>query len=267
MLWIGWLSLSLAFGGELSDGAQVALFEQGYRVGADDVLDVRVVGQPELSKQYTIQTGGYLEMPFVGRVPVATLTVNEIVRELVERYEGDWLVSPQITVAVAEHRAHKVMVAGEGVKKPDEYYLTGTTGVLEMLTRAGWIGQGTESRDIELSREDGVSRSWALSDLMLHPDQDVSLRNGDRILVREGHVVYLSGEVKKPGSVTFVDGLTFSQALNLAGGPTELARMRGAYILRDGERILVNVKKVQAGRSDDPGLRPGDQLFLKESAL
>ena len=268
MWFVGWFGLvCMAYSGELADGPEVAALEEGYRVGAGDVLSVQVVGETDLSKVYTIQTGGYLEMPFVGRVVVSGLGVDEVAKVLEQRYRGDWLVAPQVTVDVSEYRAHKVLVAGEGVKKPAEYYLKGQTSALEMLTRAGWVSTGTDSRDIELTRADGSVQRWDLAVLASNPDLDVDLRNGDRLMVHEGNQVYVAGEVKEPGSVSYVDGLTALQALNQAGGASDVGRLRGAYVLRGEERIPINLRRVQRGGVADLTLQVGDQLYIPESAL
>ena len=256
-----------AYSGELAEGPDAVAMDQGYRVGSGDLLRIQVVGETDLSKVYAIQMGGYLEMPFIGRVVVSGLGVDEVAALLEERYQGDWLVAPQITVDVSEYRAHKVLVAGEGVKKPAEYYLTGRTSALEMLTRAGWVSTGTDSRDIELTRADGTVTRWDLAVLASNPEQDVQLRNGDRLMVHEGNQVYVAGEVKEPGSVAYVDGLTALQALSQAGGVSDVGRLRGAYVLRGEKRIPINLKKVQQGRGADIVLEVGDQLYIPESAL
>jgi hypothetical protein len=41
--------------------------------------------------------------------------------------------------------------------------------------------------------------------------------------------------------------------------------LRGAYILREGEKISINLRRVQSGREADLSMKPGDQLFIKES--
>ena len=268
MWFVGWCVLvSSAYSGELAPGPDIVEMEQGYRVGAGDLLRIQVVGESDLSKVYAIQTGGYLEMPFVGRVAVSGLGVDEVSQRLEERYQGDWLVAPQITVDVSEYRAHMVLVAGEGVKKPAEYYLKGETSALEMLTRAGWVSTGTDSRDIELTRADGTVHRWDLAVLASSPDQDVQLRNGDRLMVHEGNQVYVAGEVKEPGGIAYMDGLTALQALSHAGGASDVGRLRGAYVLRGEVRIPINLKRVQRGRGADLVLEVGDQLYIPESAL
>ena len=67
--------------------------------------------------------------------------------------------------------------------------------------------------------------------------------------------------------ILYADGLTVSQALTRAGGPSTFASLRKAYLLRDGERIEVNIKRILGGRDSDIEMAPGDQLFVKSSTL
>ena len=59
--------------------------------------------------------------------------------------------------------------------------------------------------------------------------------------------------------------MTAWQALTKAGGPTLTAKIKGAYVLRQGSTIEIDLKAVKQGRLEDILLRPDDQLILPES--
>jgi polysaccharide export outer membrane protein len=231
------------------------------------VVEVLAVGEADISGTYVVEHAGSLRMPYVDKVQVGGLTTDGIGSLLVEAYADGILNHPQISVNVLEYKAHMVVVSGQDVKQPGRYALTGPTTVLEMLSISGWVGRGGNSREVELSRPDGSSMALDLSSLATDAVNGVLLVGGDRLTVREGHVVYVGGEVAKPGSVPFAPGITILQALSEAGGPRETARLKGAYVLRGEERININIRRIKDGREADLTLEPGDQLFLRESAL
>ncbi len=239
----------------------------GYRVGPGDVVEVQVVGEADISGPYAVEHAGMLKMPYIDKVRVEGLTTDEITSVITEAYTAGVLNHPQISVSITDHKAHMVVVSGQDVKSPGRYALSGPTTVLEMLSMSGWVGRGGNSREVELSRPDGSSMTLDLARLATDNSADVLLVGGDRVTVREGHVVYVGGEVSKPGSVTFAPGMTILQALSAVGGPSATARLRGAYVLRGEERININIRRIQDGREADLNLEPGDQLFLRESAL
>ena len=96
--------------------------EVTYEVGAGDVLEVRVYGEEDLSKNYTLDRDGGLILPYVGRVPIAGMTVNQVAQHLEQRLRDGYLVEPQVTVVVAEYRAKPIQILGE-VDEPGVYYL------------------------------------------------------------------------------------------------------------------------------------------------
>ena len=102
---------------------------------------------------------------------------------------------------------------------------------------------------------------------MADQSKNLKLSAGDVVHISEGMVVYVSGEVNKPGSVPFTEGLTVTQALSKSGGTERTARTRDAYILRGDQRISVNLKKVLRGKAADVMLRPDDQIVLQESVF
>jgi polysaccharide export outer membrane protein len=230
------------------------------------VLSVVVVGEPELSQPYTVLSGGELALPYVGKVVVSGLTVDQVAGRLTDAFSAGWLKHPQVSVSVSQHRSQKVVVVGDGVKNAGTYYLTGPTRLMEVLSQAGWVAD-SDRRKVTLQRADGSRLEVDLGAISRGQAGDVDLWPGDQVTVEVAAVVYVGGEVQKPGAVPFREGLTALQAVNLAGGPSAVARLRGAYVLRGEVRLPLNLKRIQRGREADLALESGDQLFLAESAL
>ncbi|HEY3238429.1 MAG TPA: polysaccharide biosynthesis/export family protein, partial [Acidimicrobiia bacterium] len=126
--WLGLLVLTLPGG----LGAQ----EAGYRVGAKDVLKITVYGQEDLSRSVVVGDDGVLLFPLIGAVAVGGLSPAEVEQRLKTRLGQDYLVDPQVSVAVQEYRSQKVFVLGE-VERPGTYALTGRATVLDVLAQAG----------------------------------------------------------------------------------------------------------------------------------
>ncbi len=77
-----------------------------------------------------------------------------------------------------------------------------------------------------------------------------------------GAYVFVSGGVREDGALTYRNGLTVSQAVVRAGGFTEYARPRQAYVRRGGEVMRVNLRRVRAGKAADVVLRPDDEVVV-----
>lgn len=240
--------------------------DDAYRIGPQDVLTVDVYDEPELSGKRTVTSDGTVFVALIDAVEVEGLTAEEAAERIAEELRDGYLVSPQVSVAITEYRSQKVSVVG-AVKNPGEYYLSAPTTLLEMLARAGNVDGKVSAGEVRVRRANGDTVVMSLDALFGTGDGDLQLRAGDIVSIPEGQFVYVAGEVQKPGAIVFWDGLTVTQALTKAGGPSEYARLKGAYILRDGERVPVNLKRILDGREADMTLEPGDQLVLKQSPI
>jgi len=256
----------LSFAQDAPSTVPVAVVRDAYRIGPRDILSISVYGEEDLTGKQPVTEDGHVFVPLLGEVPVEGLTAQETARLLTERLADGYLVSPQVSVQVDEYLSQKVSVVG-AVKQPGDYFLSGPTTLLDVIARAGNIDTERSAREVRVRRASGETVVVGIDALLSTGAGDLPLRAGDVVTVPPGQFVYVAGEVEKPGAVVFWEGLTVTQALTKAGGPSETARLKGAYILRDGERIPVNLRRILEGREADIALEPGDQLFLKESPI
>jgi polysaccharide export outer membrane protein len=236
-----------------------------YPIGPRDQLQIVIHGFDKLSGDYRVNSNGEADLPWVGKVNVSGLTVSDAGDVLSRRYADGYLVDPHITVSVVEHLSQPIEVYG-AVAKPGLYYLQGVATVREILGEAGWIQVEKSNGQILVQRGDEGTLTLMVEDL-LSGRGNIELRANDVVTLPEGQFIYVDGEVEKPGAILFADGLTVSQALTRAGGPSTFGNLRKAYLLRDGERIEVNIKRILGGRDADIEMSPGDQLFVKSSTL
>jgi polysaccharide export outer membrane protein len=254
-----------------TDDQKVNERSRAYRVGPGDVLDVSVYGEPDLTRLVTVQHGGDISFPLLDEVQVAGLTVQETQRLLEELLGRDFLVNPQVSVKVKEYQSQWVTLVGEAAR-PGKYYLDGPTTLLEILTEAGGF-TNQASGEVIVSRLNGifddgeVTRNVTLSQDM-SPTQQKSalslvLKSGDLITVSGQSSIYVSGEVRNPGSYPLTAGLTVLKAVSLSGGLGKFGSKGKVEILRKNgvgkpERIKVDLGDIEKGKKPDILLAPGD---------
>jgi polysaccharide export outer membrane protein len=242
----------------------------GYRVGPGDELTIEVVGESEMSGTFRIADDGAVDIPFGGRVLVDALTLDEAIAVVTQHLGTTVLRRPQVVMSVARFHSREVEVSG-AVAKPGKYPLTeGVTTVREMLLAAGGLGDVSSPR-AEIHRDGTGGRQVIDIDLERvyngDPLADVEVLPGDQLFVPPAASVYVDGHVGKPGAIAYRDGMTLMQAIAQAGSTLGTARAAGVYILRGSERLPVNVRRIQRGDDADVALRPGDRVFVPESAF
>ena len=127
---------------------------QEYAIGPGDVLRITVWGHDDLSKDYPVSQDGRVPFPLIGSVPAVGLSTAELAKRIRDLLEKDYLVNPQVIVAVKEYLSKKVHVMGEA-EKPGLFYLTGPTTLLELLSKAGGLSK-TAGKDLVLVRTEGA---------------------------------------------------------------------------------------------------------------
>lgn len=248
-------------------GATGATDPLQYPIGVRDTLAIEVFDEKGLSGSFVVDDEGTVDLPLLGRVHVTGMTLTELDDLLTRMLGREYLVNPQVTIRITSFGSKPVQVLG-GVSKPGTYYLSGPTTLLDVITLAGGVKDTTaiEAR-VQRPSEQTDPIVVNLEGLVGYGRGNLSLRAGDVVYVPPGPVIYVSGEVGKPGTVPFLEGITLMEAINRAGGTTDRASLRKVYLLRDGARTRVDANKVLKGRSADVSLEPDDHIYVNQSVF
>ena len=134
----------------------VAVDPKDYRIGPEDVLDINVWKNPDLSRpRVPVRPDGKISHPLVNDIAVAGLTVNQVKAELTQRL-ARFLENPEVSVAVVEVHSFKVSVQGN-VRMPGHYEVkTPDVTVLDMLARAQGLNEFADKGSITVLRREGT---------------------------------------------------------------------------------------------------------------
>lgn len=262
-----------------------------YVIGPEDVLDIDVFSVPELTKTVRVANDGTISLALLGHVRAAGFTTEQLRKELERRWGQSYLENPQVTVFVREFHAQPVSVIG-AVERPGIYELKGPRTLIDILSMAGGLAKlGTApGRTIVVTRRGGFGEELQLVEGMNLVGADkveinlqrllytreaglnIEIRPFDTISVSRADIVYVVGDVKKPGGFVLADreNVTVLQALALAEGLSGTAAKRQARIIRrdaKGTRteIPLDLVKILSGKSQDVELAANDVLFVPVS--
>ena len=277
-----------------------------YRIGPDDQLQVTVFDAPDLSQTVRVGGDGEISLPLLGTIKAVGLTPRELELVLQALLHRTYMKNPQVTVTVTEMQSHSVSVMG-AVKQPGVFQIRGTKTLLEMLSMAQGLapdagnavlvmrGAGTDvvspssagtkagapsgtpvSASSESSGKGGEGKTIEVSLKQLldsgDPQYNVPVYPGDIIKVKAAGIVYVVGDVMRPGGFPIqANGqITVLQAIALGEGMGPDADKGRAKIIRvaeNGQKIELPVKlnKILSGKEPDPTLRPKDILFIPKN--
>ena len=240
---------------------------------AGDLLDVRIFDTPELSGRFRVDSLGNITLPVGGTIKVLGLTAEQTQSAIEDCLrQRDILRHPHVEVLVLEYATQGVSVMGE-VKLPGVYPLLGKHTVLDFISVAGGTTPSA-SKIVTLTHKHSPGHVTTI-DLASSPQnlerQDLEVEPGDRIVVTRAGVVYVIGDVGRPGGylIENKDAVTVLQALALAQGLNKTARL-DALLIRNSPAGRIEsplpLKKILANQVADPGLQDGDILFVPVSA-
>jgi len=284
-VWIGLVLALLAVSSPLAPAQQSEANGHGappkdtpapLKIAAGDLLHITVFDVPEMTQDVRIGAQGEAQLALIGNIKLAGLTGEEaaqaIARELRSR---NLLLSPQVNVLIKEFASQGVSVIGE-VQHPGVYQVLGARSVLDVISMAGGLNNVADSR-ITVKRRRGSEQTITVK--LKTDDPDTSLINnvqiypGDLIVVPRAGIVYVLGDVNRPGGFVMQDSgkITLLQALAQAGGASKSASLNKAVLMRKNAQgyatTRLHVGKIEKGEDPDLELRPNDVLFVPNNRL
>ena len=297
-----------------ADSAALDSDLQKYRIGPEDVLDVNVFAASELNRVVRVSSSGDISLPLLGSVQAAGLTPVELESHLEKLLRRSYMRDPHVSIFVRELQSHPVSVVGavkmpgvfqvRGPKTLLELLslaggLTDDAGDTAIIMRGAASASPSDRESSTVSLDPSASpAATSVSSVSTHLDPvthsekggiQVSLKDlldsadssynplvdpGDIVKVTRAGVVYVVGEVKKPGGFALKSSekLSVLQAIALSEGLMPTAAKSNARVIRTdpvtGERkeIAIDLNKIMKGKNQDIALESKDIVFVPNSA-
>lgn len=237
-----------------------------YRLGAGDVIRIAVFQNPDLTLETRVTESGLVSYPLLGSIRLGGQSVTQAEALIAEGLRsGNFVRQPQVTITVVQVRGHQASVLGQ-VNRPGRFPLeSGDMRLTDLLAMAG----GTAPNGADVVVVTGTRDGQPLRQEVDLPtvfaaggrDRDLLIRNGDVIWVDRQPLVYIYGEVQRPGPMRLERSMTLMQALATGGGLTQRGTEKGIRVHRraaDG-----GVRVITPGMDDR--VQQDDVVYVRES--
>lgn len=121
-----------------------------FLLGPEDVLEIAVWKNQDLTKTVVIRPDGLISIPIVGDIQAAGLSANDLAQRIAERFR-QFVQNPAVSVNVKELNSYSVYVTGE-VAKPGKYQLKSYVTVLQAISMAGGMTEYAKKNRIQVVR-------------------------------------------------------------------------------------------------------------------
>jgi len=243
-------------------------------IGPGDEVEITVYGTPDLSEHTRVSADGNISMPLIDYVRIAGLSSSEAEAAIEAKLrQNNILNDPQVSVYVKEYNSSGISVAGE-VAKPGFYSALGPHRLFDVLQAAGGPTDRAANKVVISHRDQKDTTTLSISkDPTEMAASNVALQPGDTVVVPKAGIVYVLGEVTRPGGYVLnsTGGITVLQVVAVAGGPTHVASAGKTRLLRRTENGFreerIDLKKLLRGKLRDVSVRDEDILFVPSSTI
>jgi polysaccharide export outer membrane protein len=255
-----------------------------YRIGAGDVLDVRIYNRPQLSRDAVrVEGNGMIRMPLIDtEIQAACLTEGELAKDIATRYTK-YYRNLQVDVFIKEFHSRQIAIIG-AVNDQGRFELQRRIRLMELLTyakgpspKAGQTINVVHSSASSLCKKDddeiAAFASYRLSDTLLgDPKANPYLEPGDIITLPEADQVYVVGNVFMPLTIPLKEPITVSRAIAMAGGTRQDTKKDKIRIVRQEpgaqkkKEMLVDLSAIEKRQAEDIQLQPNDIVDVPTSA-
>jgi polysaccharide export outer membrane protein len=258
-----------------------------YRIGPGDVLDIRILNRPTLSRDAVrVEGNGMIRMPLIDtEIQAACKTEGELAKEIAERYTKFYR-KPQVDVFIKEYHSKPVAIIG-AVNEQSRFELQRRIRLLELLTYAKGVspkaGQTINivhsppslvCQKAEPAADDATAAfsSYKLSETLEgRPRANPYIDPGDIITIPEANEVYVVGNVFTPLTIPLKEPITLSRAVAMAGGVKQDSKKDRVRIVRQdpgtatSKEIVVDLSAIEKKRAEDVVLMANDIIDVPAS--
>jgi polysaccharide export outer membrane protein len=250
--------------------AITCLAQESLLIGPGDLIQVNVMDTPEMEQQVRVTDEGSVPLAYIGSIHVAGQTpaaaAAAIQKALIDKKV---MRNPQVSVKMQELATQDVSVLGQ-VHTPGTYSITTPQTILKILSLAGGLTDAAD-RHVTIKRHDSGERLtyYVANDSDQALAGVVKVYPGDTILVARAPVVYVMGDVNRPGGYVIAtndDRLSVMQVIAMAGSATKTSMQSRVRLIRKTEHgeveLPVRLDRITKGKQPDMMLQANDILFV-----
>jgi polysaccharide export outer membrane protein len=268
-----------------------------YLLGPNDVVELRVFGEPQFDGAFTVDNDGKLVVPFVDEpISAQCKSIKEIRKDVVSAL-ARFLKNPQVYMTVKDEKSRTPATVYGAVRSPAQYEMRRPARLLELLSKSGGVTEqqsGTiqifhtqpllcpEPEEMKLvaaqaeSGEDTLGVPFTVYKVeelkMGKSEANPYIHPGDVVYVAEAAPIYITGSVAQPANLYLRDKMTLHRALSIVGGPKNAKESQvRIYRQKPGmmktETLTIDYKAIKQGKKEDIALQPYDIIEVPENGV
>src|SRR5512136_45282 len=166
--------------------AQTPVQDSSYKIGPNDILNIFVWKEAELTRDVTVMPDGKITYPLIGEITAQGMTASELKKVITDKLQN-FVTAPEVTVIVKESRSQVIYAIGK-LTKPGPYPLAPGMTVMQALSAAGGFTEWADTKNILIVRREGGKETQLRFNYKEFTsgeklEQNILLKPGDTLVV------------------------------------------------------------------------------------
>ena len=238
-------------------------------INSGDNLHISILDMPEMDQRARVTDAGEMPVQGIASVRVAGMTPAEAAAAINHALvNAHYLNHPQVSVVVDQYATQNVTVIGE-VRSPGAYAVSTPRPILDVIALGGGLDEIAD-RNILVERHGDQSHPIHYkvnNDAEQAIKEQIMVNPGDTVVVPKAGIVYVLGDVNRPGGYTMTDNesrVSLLEALSIAGGAAKTAKLGHARLISkaDHSETQISLGDIEKGKQPDFPMAPGDILYV-----
>jgi polysaccharide export outer membrane protein len=160
--------------------------ESFYKIGPNDVLNIFVWKEAELTRDVTVMPDGMITYPLIGEIMAQGQTASELKKAITDKLQN-FVTAPEVTVIVKESRSQVIYAIGK-LARPGPYPLAPGMTVMQALSAAGGFAEWADTKNILIVRREAGKETQLRFNFKEFTsgeklEQNILLKPGDTLVV------------------------------------------------------------------------------------
>jgi polysaccharide export outer membrane protein len=239
-------------------------------IGPGDLIQVDVMDTPEMEQQVRVTDDGSVSLAYIGSIHLTGQTpaaaAASIQAALIEKKV---MRHPQVTVRMMELATQDVSILGQ-VHTPGTYTITTPQTILKVLSLAGGLTEAADRNvTVKRTRSGEQLRYYVANNAEQALSNVVMVYPGDTILVARAPMVYVMGDVNRPGGYVMAtndEHVSMLQVIAMAGSASKTSSQSRVRLIRTTDHgsveMPVHLDAIEKGKRPDIVLQPNDIVYV-----
>jgi len=238
-----------------------------YILGPADIISINLTDTDDLDNSYEIDPDGMIDLPFIGKIKIDSLTVDEA-QNILKQILGDFYRNPDLQISIEEYNSSKVYIVG-AVR--NQITINLDQKPIKLIEAAIQANFNPNAADKLLGtkgflRRDNQVYKINLNNTFSNLDdrENFFLKKDDVIFIdRNSDSIHVFGEVTKPGEYYPNNNYSLTELISTAGLNQLTSNAKKVYVIRENFNTFLNINVYQLDIRNPVNLVAGRKFILK----